>query len=583
MCGILVIYSKKKSLNINKCNNSLQEITNRGPDKILKEYFASKKLFIANTVLSIVGKLKNGNKLYKSKSKRYFLSYNGEIYNYKNLNLKLKNFKNITDSEVLINLFDKKSNKEIAKSLDGMFAYSVFDKKLKKIFIGTDVQGEKKIFYFNNKDYFIISSNINAILSFTGQQKLNHKKLKEYFSTRHLIFNDSTIYKNIDFFKEGYVYQYDLKKNLLKREKFDDPVNWIKKKNYNKFLSLNEDELVNHFTNLLKVSSNKMIPNIAFASLFSGGIDSSVQSKLLSSSKNLKSLIFVDHKKKDPLSKKINSFKKFLNVRLDKIKINKKIYFFSLKKIYQILRTPFYTHDLVGLDKAFNFAKKKKYKVIFNATGVDELWGGYEIYKKVNWSQNKTKNVSPYSSFNKNILPNGSKGSRAAEKLWLRAYNKYNSFTSKKDSRILASLFCDYFVQGVGVHNFGWHIIGGSNSIEVRNIFINKTILKNIVNVPVKYKINHSHKKNFKTKYLLKKIFNNLFNEKLIFKKQGFSGFPNESLEFLKTNEISTIKFYMNKFNQKFVDTRSIIWKILNIFYFKKFCYKNLNFDKIYH
>ena len=102
----------------------------------------------------------------------------------------------------MVNLFDNKSNNEIAKSLDGMFAYSVFDKKQKKIHIGTDVQGEKKLFYLNNKDYLIISSNINSILSFTGQQRLDDKKLKEYFSSRHLIFNDGTIYKNIEFLKK---------------------------------------------------------------------------------------------------------------------------------------------------------------------------------------------------------------------------------------------------------------------------------------------------------------------------------------------------------------------------------------------
>ena len=71
-----------------------------------------------------------------------------------------------------------------------------------------------------------------------------------------------------------------------------------------------------------------MIPNIPFASLFSGGIDSSVQSKLLSISKDLRSLIFINHKNKDPISKKINLFKKFFNVQIDNLQIDAKNYFF---------------------------------------------------------------------------------------------------------------------------------------------------------------------------------------------------------------------------------------------------------------
>ena len=83
MCGILLIYSKKGKLNKKFCENSLKSLKNRGPDATLKEYFLNQRLFIGNTILSIVGKIKNKNNLYSSNSKRFKLSYNGEIYNYK--------------------------------------------------------------------------------------------------------------------------------------------------------------------------------------------------------------------------------------------------------------------------------------------------------------------------------------------------------------------------------------------------------------------------------------------------------------------------------------------------------------------
>jgi len=58
MCGILLIYSKKKKLSRPLCEKAFNEIKNRGPDKFLKEYFENDRLFIGNTILSIVGKKK---------------------------------------------------------------------------------------------------------------------------------------------------------------------------------------------------------------------------------------------------------------------------------------------------------------------------------------------------------------------------------------------------------------------------------------------------------------------------------------------------------------------------------------------
>ena len=141
-----------------------------------------------------------------------------------------------------------------------------------------------------------------------------------------------------------------------------------------------------------------MLPNKNFFSLFSGGIDSSLQSKLLDNSNNLKGLLFVDHEKKDPISNKINLFNKYLSSKIYKINLNKKKYSLDLKKVYQSLNLPFLTHDMVGINKCFEFVKRKKCKIVFNAGGVDELFGGYKLYKETNWNQDRI-NLSPYSSY----------------------------------------------------------------------------------------------------------------------------------------------------------------------------------------
>lgn len=581
MCGILVIHSKKKKLNKRVCEKLAKFIYNRGPDKILKEYFDSGKLFIVNSILSITGKIKKGRNLYKSENNRYVISFNGEIYNYKNLsNEYLKKKFIINDTDTLVNLFNKDNHYNIVKKLDGMFAYCVYDKSNKELKFATDVQGEKKLFYYENEDFFIASSNLQPILKFNDE--IDYIKLKEYFETKHFLFVGNTFYKNIKYFKEGFIYKFNLRTQKIQSRKFDDPINWITKKTYLRMKNLNDDELTNYFYNILKKSKEKMTPKIPFTSFFSGGIDSSVASKLLSSSKNLKTLIYIDHgNKKDPISYQIENFKKYLNRKVKILKIDEKKYFSSLKKIYSSLQYPFQTHDSPGIGIAFKYAKKNKFKVIFNGGGVDELWGGYKLYKSNNWNQNYFGNLSPYSSFKKILNTKDTKSKKIADKLWLRAYKKYNKFLNKKESKIQASLFTDYFIQGICNHNFSWHILSGENSIEVRNFYINKSILSKIINVPMKHRINLKSENKFVLKKILKKIFIKFFPKKFIFKKEGFSGFPNESAKFLKTKDREEFLKNIDKFEKKFKITRDIYWKILNLFYFKRYVYSKIDLNKI--
>ena len=82
-----------------------------------------------------------------------------------------------------------------------------------------------------------------------------------------------------------------------------------------------------------------------------------------------------------------------------------------------------------------------------------------------------------------------------------------------------------------------------SNAIEPRSVFLRKEIIKFALNLPLKFKIDFTGKKEFRSKILLKKLFIKYFPKNLIFKKQGFSGFPNETKKFLGNTE----DFFINQ------------------------------------
>ena len=561
MCGILLVVSKNK-VDKKKCLKSQKFIKSRGPDKINFRFLLNNKIFLSNSILSITGKLSQKNKISSSKSKNYHLIFNGEIFNWKILSKKYKIEFAKNDSDLLINLFDKIERNRVPKVINGMFAYCVYSQKSKKIYISTDVQGEKKLFYFYNKDLFILSSNINAILSYIKKDNLNYELIDNYMNSRHFIFYDDTIYKNIKILRPGYNGTFCLKNFSLRKKIYDNPVNWISKTKYQINKRKGPKDIIKDINDDLKTQASMMIPETKFASILSGGIDSSLQTAIIGNFKKPNTVAGLNHVKKDKVADKINLFEKFLGRKIIKINLRKSDYLKDIIKCYKISCMPFLTHDFVGKYQISKYFKKFKNKVFFSADGVDELLGGYAAYKEINW--NDTKNNSPYTKVK---IDNNLK--YKIDKLWNKVFKRYNSFLNKKDSCIQATLFTDYFVQSIYVGNIGTDIMCSYNGIEPRNIFIQKNIIKKFINLPVKYKINLSEKdKKYNLKYLLKKIFIKYYSPNLIFKKQGFSGFPNDSRELLKNNNYKFVNKCLNTNNLKLDKANE--WKLLNLELFLK-------------
>jgi asparagine synthase (glutamine-hydrolysing) len=586
MCGIFIVIAKKKILNKSKCMRSVRVLYNRGPDILKYNFYNKKKLFISNTVLSITGQPINSKQLNLSSNKRFVVSFNGEIYNYKHLLNKFlkKNLlnKDFTDTQVLANLHDVLEKDKIPKLLNGMFAYSVYDNKDKSLVFYNDPQGEKSAYYFSDENYFIISSTIEAILKFIKKNSINFATLKKYFYTRHYMPLENTSFKNIKLIRNGCKLNYDIKKNIFSITSYDSPFNWVSKKKYNFFKSLKEREVIKYFEKSLVKQLKLMIPKIDFGCVSSGGIDSTLQSVLISKILKPKINLAINHVGKDKILDSISNFNNYLNPPITIINLDAKTYIKNILESYKITSSPLHTHDLGGRLEVAKTFKNNNCKVFFSADGCDELFGGQQLYYRLFYKlKNYKKNISPYSTANnletleqdekiteyKNLL----------QEYWLKINNQYN-FLKLKERNIQSSLFLDYFIQSVNVANRSNDLISSNYSIEPRNVYIQKNILKIIINLPLKYKINFKNNvKNLQQKYLLKKIFARHLSKKLIFKKEGFSGFPNSMSKFLKKSnflmieklldiDINKHNYYYDKKNYK----RDRDWKIINVSLFLK-------------
>ena len=130
-----------------------------------------------------------------SVDQRFVLSYNGEIYNFKELREELKeksySFRSHTDSEVVMNALAEWGSDALLK-FNGMFALAFWDRKEKRLLIARDRYGIKPLYYHYNQTSFTFASEQKAILEdFSIHRRIN--KSPEgilYFSN---IFTDQTL------------------------------------------------------------------------------------------------------------------------------------------------------------------------------------------------------------------------------------------------------------------------------------------------------------------------------------------------------------------------------------------------------
>jgi len=582
MCGI---YFENKVNKIKNFSFYVKEIKNnihnRGPDNFLHKFFAKDNLLLCNSVLSITGKKKNNSALHHTRDKRFYISFNGEIYNYKKLALKY-NLKNKTDSdtEILLKLHNLFSPLKVAKLLEGMFVYIVFDNKKKKIYIISDPTGEKRIFKYIKKDKLVIASTPKTIIDQKNlNREINYPVLNNYFKTRHLNQYTETIYKNIEIFEPGKIYTYDLNSGKMKKKYFDNPLSWISNQKYNFYKTKKYSSVKNYIHDKIIKTITKLIPaKISFGSAFSGGIDSSLIAAIIDKKINFKFFYSLHHFQKDLITKNISKFKKYLTKKIIIKKIISRQYFSSMAKCYKILQFPFITHDMPGYNEVYKFYKKRKIKVIFWGSGADELFGGYNFYKNFNY--NLKLNSSPYSSMEKTLFKTYDQ--KKSSEIWIKAFKKYSKFCNSKEAKIQATLFTDYFFGSISTHSLSTHILSGENSVELRNPFLNKSLIKEILNLPIRYKVNSKSSNPIMVlKPLLKSLFSKYYSSNLIFPKQGFSGFPNESYNFLTKNRKQQINFILKR-NKISIKNRPKSWKVINLLNFQNLSYKSLKLNNLF-
>ena len=657
MCGIVGVLSLyKKTINLRYLKPMADKISHRGPDdagylcfnsgtldkknKTFYKYFTEKKfenksnplpvidsesfrrelysqnfdLYMGHRRLSILDVSYAGHQPMSDSSKNIWISYNGEIYNFKQLRSELKKFGHIfksnSDTEVIIYAY-KQWGINCLKKFNGMFAFSLYDNLKKKFYLCRDRYGIKPIYYHLTKDKTLVyASEIKSILEYNEvNTEINKSSLIEYFTFQNF-FTNNTLHKNIHILEAGNYIEINLVSKKLKQHQywdfnFSNPQNIKDEREY-------EEELSRLFS---KAVESQLVSDVSVGSYLSGGMDSgsitAIASNIFKKSNNsLKTftigfdltsasgleLSFDERKKAKYMS---NTFKtEHYEMILKSGDMEK-----SLPKLAYHLEEP-----RVGQSYPNYYAAElasKHVKVVLSGAGGDELFGGYPWrYYKASNNKNFEDYIDKYYVFWQRLIPNQyiekifSPIKKDIENIWTK-----DIFQSVFKNSILAKTTEDYINQSLYFEAktflHGLLVVEDklsmSHSIETRVPFLDNELVDFAQKIPAKYKLGNLNKvikmneneisKIIKTndgKMILRKVMSNYIPDDIVkAEKQGFSApdkswFKGESIDFVKAkllNKKAKIYKYLDKAVVKKLindhldgkqNRRLFIWSLLN-------------------
>ncbi len=615
MCGIAgYINLDKSDIQLRHLTSMAKTLTHRGPDDT--SHWIDKNVGIAHTRLSIIDLSSKGMQPMISNSGRDVLSYNGEIYNFKKIKKKLEligyQFKSKTDSEVILAAWQEWQEKSILY-FNGMFAFVIYDIKLKQLFLVRDRYGIKPIYYLQTSNGFYFGSEQKSIFANPNLSKnLNFDAILEYMTFQN-IFTEQTFFKNCKILKAGHYAKFNIDNKKFELKKYWD-FNFESSKNKKITYNDYEEEL----DRLIKQAvSRQLISDVEVGSYLSGGMDSGTlaafaveKNKLLKtftvgfdlSTASGIELVFDERYQAEAVSGKLKT--EHYEIILKSGDLAK-----CLDQLSYHIEEP-----RVGQSYPNYYASKlasKFVKVVLSGSGGDEIFGGYpwryfrpnkviNIDDYVNKYFNFWQRLMPNTEINKLLKPILSQIENTDTKNIFKETLLQNRNDLKSDEDFInQSMYFEAktFLHGILVVE---DKLSMAHSLETRVPFLDNDLVDFALKCPLEFKIKNI--KNIKRineneptdkvyKYIKKtndgkNILRKMMSKKLPFisklPKQGFVGpdsswYRGESMQFVKEKLLTPKTKIHNIFDKKIIKSnidlhlsgkenkRLLIWSLLNL------------------
>lgn len=349
--------------------NMTEVITHRGPDS--DGFFTDDYISMGFRRLSIID-LDAGHQPIYNEDKSLVLTFNGEIYNYKELRKVLiqkgHKFYTDTDSEVLIHGFEE-WQEDLLPKLRGMFGFAIYNTKDKSVFIARDFFGIKPMHYTKIGEDFVYASEIKSILKHPKfVKKFNTRALDTYLSFQYAV-PPETFFEGVYCLMPGHYLWY--RGGEVETTRYFEP-------RFNPNEEMSEEQAVNEIEKVFENSVNAhKIADVEVGCFLSSGVDSSYVSTYFADQKTF-TVGFDFGEKYNEISWAENLSKK-IGVEHHTHLISSEEFWDAVPTVQYHMDQPLADPSCIALYFVSRLASQYV-KVVLSGEGADELFGGYTCY-----------------------------------------------------------------------------------------------------------------------------------------------------------------------------------------------------------
>jgi asparagine synthase (glutamine-hydrolysing) len=557
MCGIAGGFALKPGGKkyINKINGAISCISHRGPDG--EGIFVDEKVALGHRRLSIIDTSSAANQPMFSRDKRYVIIFNGEIFNYRELQAKYfrdHSFVTTSDTEVFLELFIK-IGADAFRELRGFFAAAIYDSLDGEVFLARDRFGKKPVHVFHNEDVLLFASELKALLSFGIPKEVNWSVLPYYFQLNYIP-QPLSVIKGVQKLLPGHYLK--ISKSGVENVAYYELK--LRKEDYS---NLSYEEAQNKLVELMDDATRlRLISDVPLGAFLSGGIDSSAvvamaarhQQQLKTFSIGYKDNPFFDETRYAEL------VAKKYNTQHTVFRLGNNDFLEHIDDVLNYMDEPFADSSSIP---TFILSKhtRRHVTVALSGDGGDEVFAGYNKYK-AEWNvmqpsikKGLVKGLKPLwkilpKSRNNKITNTIRQLHRFAEGASLSAEDRYWRWASMMPAETTGSLFAKEFTSNLNGRKtlneiLHWSISGEdlnevlladmnlvlvgdmlvkvdmmsmANSLEIRSPFLDSEVVEFAFGLPESYKINGRMKKR-----IVQDAFRDLLPAELYNRpKQGF-------------------------------------------------------------
>lgn len=385
----------------------------------------------------------------------YVISFNGEIYNYKEIQKELKqegvDFRSNSDTEVILRSFKRWGVKAVDK-FRGMFAFAIWHKPSKTLQVFRDRNGVKPLYYSFEEGRLVFASELKAFHKYPYFSKTLDKEAIGQFLQRGYISAPLSIFEQVKKLRPGHFLKFNIESKDLTIHKYWDIADHISKSDH---LEKSELEYQNELEEKLEDAFGlRMVADVPVGMFLSGGVDSSIVTAMLQKQSMQKVKTFTigfDIGKYDesPFAKKVAEH---IGTDHHELICNPKDAFNIIPELPEIYDEPFGDSSAIPTTLVSRLAKEHV-KVSLSADGGDEQFFGYNRFKMFPALLNgKSKYLKPVIPFANGFIKSFSETSwsenmqtrslKLQEILQEKGLGKYEAFTME---------FNDFQIQKLGL------------------------------------------------------------------------------------------------------------------------------------